>query len=154
MRAHIRWLSVAAMAAIAASGCSRINYQRGYLADPVMMAAVLPGVDNRASVEQMLGRPSLASEFDQSTWYYISQKSEQFAFLTPRPVEHQVVAIRFTDSGDVAAVDNFGLDDVADITPHSDKTETRGKEITFLQQLFGNVGRFGAAPAAAPRGGQ
>ncbi|RME63669.1 MAG: outer membrane protein assembly factor BamE [Alphaproteobacteria bacterium] len=148
----LRPVGVAAALVCALPACSRINYQRGYLADPAMMAAVAPGVDNRDSVEKMLGRPSLASEFDDTTWYYVSQKAEQFAFFTPKPVEHKVVAIRFNDKGDVTAIDNFGLDDIVDITPHSDKTATRGKEITFLQQLFGNVGRFGAAPAA-PRGG-
>ena len=152
MRRSLNWLCLTAMVAVVSSGCSRITYQRGYLANEEMMAEVLPGVDNRDSVEKMLGRPSLTSEFDLSTWYYVSQRSEQFAFMTPKPVEHQVVAIRFNDDGGVAEVENFGLNDVIAVEPHSDKTTTRGKEITFLQQLFGNVGRFGAAPAA-PRGG-
>ncbi|GAB4143490.1 MAG: outer membrane protein assembly factor BamE [Sphingomonadales bacterium] len=153
MRRAFKWLCLTAAVATLSGGCTRITYQRGYLADEDMMAEVLPGVDNRESVEKMLGRPSLTSEFDMSTWYYVSQRSEQFAFMTPKPVEHKVVAIRFNDDGGVAQVDNFDLDDVIDVDPHSDKTATRGKEITFLQQLFGNVGRFGAAPAAGPRGG-
>ena len=43
-------------AALAAGGCSSIRENRGYIQDPVLVAAVQPGIDNRQSVAATLGR--------------------------------------------------------------------------------------------------
>src|SRR5450759_2264636 len=57
---------------LAAGGCSTIRDHRGYLVDPALTESVLPGVDNRLSVEKSLGQPTLKSQFGQQSWYYIS----------------------------------------------------------------------------------
>ena len=38
------------------------------------------------------------------------------------------------------------------ISPDGDETPTLGRERTFLQDLFGNIGQVGAAGAGAPGG--
>jgi hypothetical protein len=50
----------------------------------------------------------------------------------------------------VAGVDRRGLEQVADLTPNSDKTPTLGREATLLEDLFGNIGTVGAAPGGGP----
>jgi outer membrane protein assembly factor BamE (lipoprotein component of BamABCDE complex) len=139
-------VAAALLIVLAVGGCTRIRDTKGYLYDPVMVASVAPNVDNKASVMRVLGRPSFESEFDKNVWYYVSQSTEQFAFRNPRAKEHQVMVVRFDAKGTVSQVEKLGRDQLVSIDPADDKTPTRGKEIGFLQQLFGNIGRFSGAP--------
>ena len=50
--------------------------------------------------------------------------------------------IKFDDDQVVSTVEHYTIEDGLTIDPVSRKTPTVGKELTFLQQLFGNVGRF------------
>ncbi|MCH8685001.1 outer membrane protein assembly factor BamE [Pedomonas mirosovicensis] len=135
------------IAAIAAStvSCTRIKDTKGYLADPQLVAAIQPGIDNKESVSHTLGRPSLQSEFDPNTWYYVSRQTEQLAFLNPKPVKHEVLVINFNDKGVVSKVEKLGMDQIVHVDPSNDKTPTRGRDISVWDQLFGNIGRFSPA---------
>jgi hypothetical protein len=64
------------------------------------------------------------------------------------PATQRILIIRFAPDGSVAGVDRRGLEQVADLTPNSDKTPTLGREATLLEDLFGNIGTVGAAPGA------
>lgn len=139
---------------IAAGGCTRIRDTKGYLYDPVMVGSIAPAVDNKASVMKVLGRPSFESEFDKNIWYYVSQNTQQFAFRNPRPIAHQVLVVRFDEKGTVSRVETLGRDQLVSIDPSDDKTPTRGKELGFFQQLFGNIGRFSGAGGGAGGGPQ
>ena len=44
----------------------------------------------------------------------------------------------------VSFVEEYGLQDGNIIAFNSESTPTRGRELTILQQLFGNLGRLGA----------
>jgi outer membrane protein assembly factor BamE (lipoprotein component of BamABCDE complex) len=143
-------LGVAALMA----GCSSIVEHKGYLADEVIMQSVQPGVDNRDSVQRALGQPSFQSQFGEPVWYYVSSTTGQRPFTTPRITEHTVLAVRFDAAGNVIAAERTGLEQVARISPESDETPTLGRERSFLQDLFGNIGQVGTgAGAAAGRGG-
>ncbi|MBI3199515.1 MAG: outer membrane protein assembly factor BamE, partial [Rhodospirillales bacterium] len=43
-------------------------------------------------------------------------------------------------------VKRWGMQDGKPIEPVARVTETRGKELGFLEQIFGNIGRFNKAP--------
>lgn len=137
-----------AAAALGTAGCAQkqIQNNQGYIADEELANSVQPGVDNKESVEKALGRPTLASKWDDNVWYYISRNTRQLAFARPVPASQRVLIVRFAPDGTVAAVERRGLEQVADITPNSDKTPTLGREATLLEDLFGNIGTVGAAP--------
>ena len=59
-------------------------------------------------------------------------------------VDRKVVAIRFDGSGRVSNVARYGVEDGKVIDLITRTTPTYGREITLLQQLFGNIGRVGA----------
>jgi len=136
-------------AALLLASCSGLRDQVGYLADPVLVSNIAPDIDNRQSVEATLGRPSVAGTFDQSVYYYVTRETEQFAFFTPKPTEHKVMAVYFDDRDNVDRVEYFGIQDIASVDLQGDKTPTRGREMGFFEQLFGNIGRFSGAPGAA-----
>ena len=127
--------------------CARIQNNMGYLVDEAVVAEVKPGIDNRESVAKALGRPSIASEWDNKTWYYVSRLTKQTAFLTPKPTQQSIIAVTFDDKGNVASVNRRGLEQVATIDPANDKTPTLGRESGVFEDLFGNIGRFGGVPA-------
>lgn len=138
--------------ALMAGGCASIRNHRGYIADQALIDAVQPGIDNRLSVERTLGRPTFVSQFGQKDWYYLSIDTKQPAFSKTRTEKQTVLRVRFDAKDNVVAVDRAGMDKVARIDPEGDKTPTLGRDRSFLEDLFGNVGAVGA-PGAGPVGG-
>ena len=114
----------------------------GFMPNPNLVAQVQPGELTRTGVAEVLGSPSTIATFDADTWYYITQKTRSFAFLKPEIIDQEVLVIKFDDDQVVSAVEHYTIEDGLIIDPVSRKTPTVGKELTFLQQLFGNVGRF------------
>ena len=139
-------LGVAALAA----GCSSIVGHKGYLADEVLLQSVQPGIDNRTSVERTLGRPSFVSQFGEPVWYYVSSSTSQKPFRQPRITGHTVLAVHFDEADNVASIERTGLEQVARIDPENDETPTLGRERSFFEDLFGNIGQVGAG---VPAGG-
>src|SRR5690606_20237516 len=85
------------------------------------------------------------SQFGPPVWYYVSSFTEQKPFGSPHIDRHTVLAITFDSAGNVATAETSGMEKVVRIEPDSDKTPTLGRERTFLQDLFGNIGQVGAA---------
>ncbi|QJB70453.1 outer membrane protein assembly factor BamE [Parasphingorhabdus halotolerans] len=139
-------------ASLIVSGCTRVRGHQGYISDSVLMSAVQPGLDNRQSVEASLGRPTFTGQFDENTWYYVSRSTHQYAFNSPTPKEQEVMRITFDPAGNVTAVDRTGLELVASINPDGDKTPTLGRNRSFFQELFGNIGAVGAPGTGTQRG--
>jgi len=135
------------------TGCSSIVDRRGYIVDETLLQAVQPGIDNRTSVEATLGRPTFTSQFGPPTWYYVSSITHQKPFSDPRITAHTVLAVTFDGTGNVVAADRSGLDQVVRLSPESDETPTLGRERSFLQDLFGNIGQVGAAGMGGGAGG-
>lgn len=144
---------LAVAAALAASGCASIKEHRGYIVDSTLTQSVQPGVDNEQSVQATLGHPSFESQFGQPTWYYVSSVTSRRPFMRPRITDHQVLAVRFDPAGNVASVQTTGLDKVVYLTPNGDSTPTLGRERSFFEDLFGNIGAVGAPGAQTPQGG-
>jgi len=130
--------------ALALSGCSQVRGHQGYIADSVLTSAIQPGVDNRQSVEASLGRPTFTGQFDDNIWYYISRDTRQFAFNSPHPKNQRILRIAFDASGNVTKVDRTGMELVARISPNGDKTPTLGRDRSFFEDIFGNIGSVGA----------
>ena len=133
---------VCAAIIVSASACSPNVATRGNLPDPSKLAEIVPGEASRDDVADLLGSPSSAATFGAEVWYYIAARVETVTFNEPEVIDQQVVAIRFGEDGLVAAIDTYGLDDARAVEMVDRVTPTSGKEITILQQLIGNVGRF------------
>lgn len=127
--------------------CSPVVDARGNLPTPERLAQVKPGVIKRDDVLALLGTPSTIAAFDEDTWYYISARTEAVAFFEPETVERTVVAIAFDKDGVVEKVQTYGLGDGRDVDLVGRETPTAGKDMTIIQQLLGNVGRFSSESA-------
>lgn len=135
---------VLAVAALAASGCSRVRGHQGFIADQVLIDGIQPGIDNRASVEKTLGRPSFVGQFTPNEWFYVARNTKQLAFALPTPTDQTILRVRFDGAGNVVAVDKRGVEQIASIDPENDKTPTLGRDRGFFEDLFGNIGQVGS----------
>lgn len=165
MRSTRALISLAAIA-IALSGCTQLRTHQGYIIDQTLLDSVSVGIDNKASVERTLGRPTFSSQFgvadgrpsivtpEQATdWYYLSRQTRQLAFATPRATDQLLLRVRFDAIGNVVALDRTGVETVVRISPEGDKTPTLGREKSFFEELFGNIGSVGAPGAGGAAGG-
>ena len=142
-RPRLRATLLIACAAALAGGCTSIRSHQGYVVDPVLIAAVQPGVDNRESVQGTLGRPTFTGQFDQRDWYYVSRETKQLAFARPAPEQQTVLHIRFDENGTVREVNRSGLELARAVSPSGDSTPTLGTRRSFFEEIFGNIGAVG-----------
>ena len=149
----IKRAAALALGVVLLAGCTAIKDHRGYLVDQMLLDSIQPGVDNQLSVERTLGRPSFTSQFGEPTWYYVSINTKQAAFTSPHADEQLVLKVKFDARGNVTGIERTGMEKVVRLNPDGDKTPTLGRERSFLEDLFGNIGTVGAPGAGAPGGG-
>ncbi len=148
-------LGVAAMLALGACGIAAPSRdQRGARFDPAQIAEIVPGVQTRSDVVALLGTPSVTAPFGDNAWFYVSSVTRNRLGRVPGIDEQTVVAIRFDERGVVREVQTIGLEDAQTVEPVERVTPTPGNDRSFLQLLFGNIGRFSpGAPSRVPGSG-
>ncbi|TQV80475.1 outer membrane protein assembly factor BamE [Denitrobaculum tricleocarpae] len=122
------------------SGCSNNIQVRGNLPDPEIVGEIETGVHSRRQVAERLGSPSAISTFEDRKWYYVGQKTTQFAFFEPEVLERNVLVVTFDGTGKVDETKAYTLADGQVVDVVSRTTPTEGRELTLLQQIFGNLG--------------
>jgi outer membrane protein assembly factor BamE (lipoprotein component of BamABCDE complex) len=139
------------------AACDTLVDQRGFAPTPGSVEKLDVGSQSREDVVRLIGSPSTVATFNPNTWYYISQKQETYAFFKPSMTEQNVLQLTFNESGRLQAMKKYELTDGRDIEMVSRITPTAGKELTVLEQILGNVGRFSGprqeTNPGAPTGG-
>jgi outer membrane protein assembly factor BamE (lipoprotein component of BamABCDE complex) len=131
------------------AACAPQVVQHGHTIDPAAVARITPGVTSREEVARLMGSPSALATFEDSRWYYVTQRRENRSFFQSNITEQEVVTISFDDRGIVSDVRRHGMDQALAVQPDPDSTRTLGNELTIIEQLVGNIGRFGDAPPVA-----
>jgi outer membrane protein assembly factor BamE (lipoprotein component of BamABCDE complex) len=126
-------------------GCASDVNLHGKLPDLDKIAEIKPGTTTKNEIVKLLGSPSSVSAFADTTWYYISRRTEQIAFFQPSVLDQQVFIVDFDDNGVVKDVEHRGLADSRNVPMAPGATPAPGRELSFLEQLLGNVGRFGGS---------
>jgi outer membrane protein assembly factor BamE (lipoprotein component of BamABCDE complex) len=135
--------------------CAPTVDSTGHQVRPEALAQLKPGVLTRDDVRRLLGSPSSVAPFEPNVWYYIGEKQETVAFFNPTVLERHVLIVNFDENGVLQSVGNLDVADGAPITPVSRETPTKGQELTIMEQLLGNLGRFNTPQGSGPfkRGG-
>ena len=127
--------------------CTPITSYQGFQAVESNPKDVKVGLDSKSTVMDRLGSPSAVATFDPNTWYYISQVSDQMAFRRPNIRRRDVVAIAFNKGDDkVLAVNAYTLKDGHVVPFNKRATPTRGRELSVIEQILGNIGQGGILP--------
>jgi outer membrane protein assembly factor BamE (lipoprotein component of BamABCDE complex) len=135
------FLPICLLFCLTTSACTPVKATRGNLLEQEQVSQVLLGEHHKADVMRILGTPTTKAIFDENKWYYVGMHTEQMAFLDPEVTEKKVLTVEFDENDIVSAVntiDNEGYD----VPISSRETPTSGKDLTVIQQILGNVGRF------------
>ena len=141
-RVGLRPLILVGALAYGLGACEQSVQVRGNLPDPDVVSKITPGSQTRNDIARLLGSPSTVSTFEDSKWYYIGQKKIEFAFFEPEVLERKVIVVSFDEGGFVEETKTYTLGDGKTIDPVDRITPTEGRELTILQQIFGNLGRY------------
>src|SRR5262245_15022602 len=131
-----------ALAALVLTACENITDIRGFAPSPGTGGKLEVGTQSREDVQRLIGTPSAVATFNPNVWYYISEKQEMWGPSKPWVSEQSVIQITFNESGRVDKIKYYDLKDAQNITMVARITPTSGKELTVLEQLLGNVGKF------------
>jgi outer membrane protein assembly factor BamE (lipoprotein component of BamABCDE complex) len=138
---------IAAALLAGATACSPVVGRHGFQVTDVNPKDVKVGEDTKSTVLSKLGSPSTVSTFEPNVWYYISQTTERRTYHKPAVEDRNVTVIAFDKASEkVTEVKALTLNDSRRIAYNDRETPTRGRELTALEQLLGNVGRGGMLP--------
>jgi outer membrane protein assembly factor BamE (lipoprotein component of BamABCDE complex) len=132
-----------------AIACSPTIDTRGHVTDLEVAKSIRPGVHRQADVERLMGSPTTMSAFGPASWIYINRKTERSAFFQPEVLDQRVTIVRFDEGGLVSAVERIDMDAIQEVDFVERETPAPGQQLTVMQQLLGNLGRFGG-----PAGGR
>ena len=140
------------------SGCTWLGptpQLRGNRVDAEQLKELVPGTSTRADVTALIGSPTARATFDDNTWLYVSEVTQPQIARTQGVLSQNVVVLSFNDQGVLQDIKRLNQDDSVPISVVARTTPSPGTEASFLQQLFGNIGRFNALgqQPTAPSGG-
>lgn len=128
--------SALAVSSLVLLGCTPVIETRGYLPDPAVEGSIKVGADTKTTLLDRLGDPSTQATFSGDAWYYISSRQRRVAFFNPTVLNRTILAVHFDKDGKVTDVKHYGLQDGHVIAFETRHTPARGRELTFLEQLF------------------
>jgi outer membrane protein assembly factor BamE (lipoprotein component of BamABCDE complex) len=126
---------------------------RGNKVDAESLKELVPGTSTKADVSAIIGSPTARDTFDDNTWLYISEVTQQRVGRTLGELDQNVVVLNFDDKGVLKSVDKVDKDAAVPVTVIARTTPSPGTEASFLQQLLGNIGRFNPAGVGSAGGG-
>ena len=94
---------------------------------------------SKQQVTTVLGSPDTTSSIGGEAYYYISTTQKSYSFFKPWEIDRKVVAVYFDGQSTVQNVARYGLKDGIVVRYAKDETPARGKDLSVLEQIFGNI---------------
>jgi outer membrane protein assembly factor BamE (lipoprotein component of BamABCDE complex) len=137
------WASIPVLAvlmggAVGLTACGSQIDRHGHVFIDIDLDQIQPGM-TKEEVNTLLGSPDTTSTIGGDAYYYISTTVKTVAFLKPREIDRQVVAVYFDGSESVQKVAHYGLKDGIVVNYYKGETPARGKDLSFVEQIFGNI---------------
>lgn len=135
--------STIAGAMILLAGCSTdyFNQTEGNMPPRKDIIALKKGM-TQDEVRQIMGSPSVISSLDHRSWIYMNSTIKRLAFLKPKEMERNVVAVEFDLDGKVEKVVQLTKENGVDISISGDETPVMSNEEGFMRKYFGGVGQY------------
>lgn len=127
------------------AGCSffaPIPEPHGSLIEKADYAQLVPGTSTRSDVLDILGSPTAHATFDDNTWIYVSLVTSPQPLDFPKVVKQQVVVLNFDNAGVLRKLSTLNRKDAINVGMASGHTPAPGTQISVIQELLGNVGRY------------
>ena len=134
------------LAALMLGACGLEKFQNSDLPDSRRLQAIHEG-DTKDKVLRVLGTPnyqSLPEEGIGDVIFYAQAKKSSRIFFDPEVTERTIHVFVFNDKGVLTEQKVLTLADGNSVSYDKDTTEVGGKEVSVLEQLAGNFGRYNA----------
>jgi outer membrane protein assembly factor BamE (lipoprotein component of BamABCDE complex) len=150
-------LAALLLGAATLSGCGAQIDRHGHVFIDIDLDTIQPGM-SKDEVKTVLGSPDTTSTIGGDAFYYISTTTKTIAFMKPREIDRQVIAVYFDGTESVQNVAQYGMKDGIVVNYYKGETPARGKDLSFIEQIFGNVAnrsmfkdqKSGAGPSGIP----
>lgn len=131
--------------------CSPVQHVRGNLLDLDEVKKIQIGKTTKADLRRLLGPPSSEELFGRDAWYYVGDKVENKSFFEPKVMERTLVIVTFGKNNTVASYELKDLTHQQAVDVKKNSTPVKGRDPSFVSELFGNIGRYSAPKKTATR---
>lgn len=136
------FLLLLATFSLSLTACAKNEITTGYSFDEAALNKLIQESSGKSRVQSLMGTPSAKSNFGQDTWYYIQRDYENTAFFKPDLTKQTVIAIHFDDKDEVVSVKKYTEQNARKFAYDKNTTPTEGHDLSVIEQLLGNFGRF------------
>ena len=128
------------------AGCGLETYQSGDLPTQKRLESIKVG-DSKEKVLRVLGTPNYTSTKAEGTddlMIYAQTNKSSRLFFNPKTTNQDVYLFVFNEKGVVSETKHLTLDDAKKVVYESKTTPVEGKNLSVLEQLAENFGRYNA----------
>ncbi len=122
------------------NSCVSQKLVHGNLPDAQLVSILKVGIDSKKSTTQILGEPTFRGVLGDNSFYYVGTVNSKLAFLDPKLDTQFILEINFDKNNKLKKLYLYDEDESIDVSMSSLETKHSGKKLTFLQQIFGNIG--------------
>ena len=122
------------------NSCISQKLVHGNLPDAELVSLLKVGIDSKKTTSQILGEPTFKGVLGDNSFYYVGTVNSKLAFFNPRLDSQFVLELNFDKNNKLKKLYLYDEKESIDVSMSSLETVHSGKKLTFLQQIFGNIG--------------
>ena len=122
------------------NSCISQKLVHGNLPDAQLVSLLKVGIDSKKSTTEILGEPTFRGVLGDNSFYYVGTVNSKLAFLDPKLDTQFILELNFDKNNKLKKLYLYDEDESIDVSMSSLETKHSGKKLTFLQQIFGNIG--------------
>ncbi|MAI28773.1 MAG: hypothetical protein CMP38_01050 [Rickettsiales bacterium] len=122
------------------NSCISQKLVHGNLPDAQLVSILKIGIDNKKTTTKILGEPTFMGVLGDNSFYYVGTVNSKLAFLDPKLDTQFILELNFDKNNKLKKLYLYDENESIDVSMSSLETEHSGKKLTFLQQIFGNIG--------------
>lgn len=136
--------TVMILALFSTGGCGLETYQSGDLPSQKRLDIVREGFEKEKVID-LLGQPAFRNKIAGEDFYIYSRiVKKSRMFFAPKEVERDIYVITFNQAGIVQNIQHLTLENGNNVSFDNSATPVKGKELSVLEQLVKNFGRYDA----------
>ena len=122
------------------NSCISQKLVHGNLPDAELVSILKVGIDSKKSTTEILGEPSFRGVLGDNSYYYVGTVNSKLAFLDPKLDSQFILELNFDKNDKLKKLYLYDENESIDVSMSSLETKHSGRKLTFLQQIFGNIG--------------
>ena len=122
------------------NSCISQKLVHGNLPDAQLVSLLKVGIDSKKSTTEILGEPTFRGVLGDNSFYYVGTVNSKLAFLDPKLDTQFILELNFDKNNKLKKLYLYDENESIDVSMSSLETKHSGKKLTFLQQIFGNIG--------------